>query len=90
MECAGPVRHFCVTRLVGVETLVAGTCKPAHSLQTFQRTAAEDDSSSSERYTLVGNAEVGVNVFCVLPAAKVDATAEADGITAVSAASAEA
>jgi len=65
VECSGPVRHFCVYTKGDHEYLVAGTCsKTEGSLQTFRRPKAVEGAV----FESVGQAEVGVDVFCVLPA----------------------
>lgn len=69
VQCNGPVRHFCVSQKDGKEIIVAGTSHPGKSLQTFvrdmDRSLKEDKPNEFE---LVGQADVDVNVFCVLPA----------------------
>ena len=74
VTCRGPVRHFCVYTQGAYEYLVAGTSntgKTEGSLQTFRRTIASSSSSSEDGgdFVSVGQAEIGVNVLCVVPAA---------------------
>lgn len=82
VTCKGPVRHFCVYESGEYEILVAGTQEPGGSLQTFRRRKRNEDASENEvsdKYQLVGDANVGVNVWCVLPAAAAAATASESG-----------
>lgn len=60
--CSGPVHHFCVYEKDGDDYLVAGTAKPTMALETFRR--KHDDENA--KYELIGEAEVGETVFCVV------------------------
>ena len=69
VPCSGPVRHFCVYSQGEYEYLVAGTSNNAEgSLETFRRKIQTANGEAGGAFEAVGQAEVGVNVLCVLPA----------------------
>lgn len=69
VPCSGPVRHFCIYIQGEYEYLVAGTSRNTEgSLETFRRKIRTSKDEAGGSFEAVGQAEIGANVLCVLPA----------------------